>query len=148
MANTPGSSVPGAASSTGARPLDLGLNASMLGGPKWAQNGGFSPTSAASKHKNMFSSGYAGKIHSKIIHRHLFPYSVTSFRPMLVTLFLDSDYFSISGPEYSVQEMVRFYKPSDLPKSMGGGSVPAALLTQVSQPPVLSQPFDRLQVTF
>jgi len=28
---------------------------------------------------------------------------------------------------------------------MGGGSVPAALLTQVSQPPVLSQPFDRLQ---
>lgn len=108
MANTLGSSVPGDGSSSGARRIDLGLNASMLNGPQWAQTGSFSPTSAASKQKNMFSSGYA-------------------------------------GPEYSVQEMVRFYKPSDLPKSMGGGSVPTALLTQVSQSPVLSQPFDRLQ---
>ena len=56
MANTLGGG------SSGARRLDLGLNATMLSGPQWAQTGSFSPTSAASKQKNMFSSGYAGRI--------------------------------------------------------------------------------------
>ena len=57
---TPGSSVPGAQSSAGAGPRDLGLN-TMLRGNKWGQPNNYVPTNVGTRPSNVFSGGFAGK---------------------------------------------------------------------------------------